>query len=98
MKEVKDICIWEYASWVLGLLPTSHTEKIEFCLINALAFVQGRLGSTNKCVKCASYLEMEGTKKVDLIKRWMKDGLIGTLSHGEDMIQDLSQCLLVRKL
>ena len=51
LKEVKDICIWEYASWVLGLLPTSHTEKIEFCLINALAFVQGRLGSTNKCVK-----------------------------------------------
>ena len=31
---------------------------------------------------------MEGTKKVDLIKRWMKDGLTGTLSHGEDMIQD----------
>ena len=38
---------------------------------------------------------MEGTKKVDLIKRWMKDGLIGTLGHREDMIQDLPNAFLL---
>ncbi|RVX05908.1 hypothetical protein CK203_023749 [Vitis vinifera] len=38
---------------------------------------------------------MEGTKKVDLIKRWMKDGFIRTLSEGEDIVQDLLNAFLL---
>ena len=38
---------------------------------------------------------MEGTKNIDLIKRWMKDGLIGTLNEGEDMVQDLLNAFLL---
>ncbi|KAJ9701004.1 hypothetical protein PVL29_006374 [Vitis rotundifolia] len=77
LKEVKDVRIWKHASRVIGLLPTSP-PKIEFY-------------SANKCVKyCASYLEMEGTKKVDLFDRWMKEDLIGTFDEGEQIVQHLS--------
>ena len=38
---------------------------------------------------------MEGTKEVDLIKRWMKDGFIRTLSEGEDIVQDLLNAFLL---
>ncbi|RVW62679.1 hypothetical protein CK203_062676 [Vitis vinifera] len=59
LKEVKDICIWEYASWVLGLLPTSHTE--DRILFNALAFVQGCLGPGDSSK--APSVEIETTSK-----------------------------------
>ena len=35
---------------------------------------------------CAFYLERKGTKKVDLIERWIKGGLIGTLDEGDEII------------
>ncbi|KAJ9687647.1 hypothetical protein PVL29_016220 [Vitis rotundifolia] len=94
LKEVKDVRIWQHASRVIGFLPTSHTE--DRILFNALAFVLEHLDSANKCVKyCASYLEMEGTDKVDLLDRWMKEGLIGTLEEGEQIVQHLVNALLL---
>ncbi|KAJ9687642.1 hypothetical protein PVL29_016215 [Vitis rotundifolia] len=94
LKEVKDVRIWKHASRVIGLLPTSHTE--DRILFNALAFVLQHLGSANRCVKyCASYLEMEGTKKVDLLDRWMKEDLTGTLDEGEQIVQHLVNALLL---
>ena len=38
---------------------------------------------------------MEGTNKVDLIKRWMKEGLIRTLNEGEQIVQHLDNALLL---
>ncbi|KAJ9687644.1 hypothetical protein PVL29_016217 [Vitis rotundifolia] len=90
LKEVKDVRIWQHASRVIGFLPTSHVK--DRILLNALAFVLGHLASANKCVKyCASYLEMEGTNKFDLMKRWMKEGLIRTLDEGEQTNGELVQ-------
>ncbi|RVW73877.1 Disease resistance protein RPS2 [Vitis vinifera] len=94
LKDVKDVCIWQHASRVIGCLPTSHAE--DRILFNALAFVLGRLGSANKCVKyCASHLEMEGTKKVDLLDSWMNEDLIETLDEGEEIVQHLVNALLL---
>ena len=94
LKEVKDVLIWQHASRVIGFLPTSHTE--DRILLNALSFVLGHLGSANKYVKyCASYLEIEGTYKVDLLERWMNEDLIGTLDEGEQIVQHLVNALLL---
>ncbi|CBI37406.3 unnamed protein product, partial [Vitis vinifera] len=94
LKEVKDVRIWQHASRVISFLPTSHTE--DRILLNALSFVLGHLGSANKYVKyCASYLEIEGTYKVDLLERWMNEDLIGTLDEGEQIVQHLVNALLL---
>ena len=91
LKEVKDVSIWRHASRAIGFLPTTSQSTDDRILLNALAFVLGQLGSTtNKCLKyCASYLEMEGTHRVDLLERWMKEDLIGTLDEGEEIVQQL---------
>ena len=44
---------------------------------------------------CAFYLEREGTKKVVLIERWIKGGLIGTLDEGDEIIRNLVNALLL---
>ncbi|RVW77541.1 hypothetical protein CK203_050283 [Vitis vinifera] len=94
LKDVKNVRIWQHASRVIGCLPTSHAE--DRILFNALAFVLGHLGSANKCVKyCASHLEMEGTKKVDLLDSWMNEDLIETLDEGEKIVQHLVNALLL---
>ena len=94
LKDVKKVRIWQHASWVIGCLPTSHAE--DRILFNALAFVLGHLGSANKCVKyCAFHLEMEGTKKVDLLDSWMNEDLIETLDEGEKIVQHLVNALLL---
>ena len=95
LKGVKNVGIWEYSSHALQLLPMSQTE--DRILFNALAFIWGRLGSAEqKCVKyCAFYLERKGTKKVDLIERWIKGGLIGTLDEGDEISQNLVNALLL---
>ena len=74
---------------MIGFLPTTSQSTEDRILLNALAFVLGKLGSAvNKCLKyCASNLEMmEGTHKVDLLERWMKKDLIGTLDEGEEIV------------
>ena len=94
LKDIKDVRIWQHASRVIGFLPTSHTQ--DRILVNALAFVLGHLGSANKCIKyCASYLEMEGIDKVDLLERWMNEDLIRTLDEGERIVQHLANALLL---
>ena len=94
LKDVKNVRIWQHASRVIGCLPTSHAE--DRILFNALTFVLGHLGSANKCVKyCASHLEMEGTKKVDLLDSWMNEDLIETLDEGEKIVQHLVNALLL---
>ncbi|RVW77559.1 putative disease resistance protein [Vitis vinifera] len=94
LKDAKNVRIWQHASRVIGCLPTSHAE--DRILFNALAFILGHLGSANKCVKyCASHLEMEGTKKVDLLDSWMNEDLIETLDEGEKIVQHLVNALLL---
>ncbi|KAL6328815.1 hypothetical protein AAG906_003832 [Vitis piasezkii] len=85
LKGVKNVGIWEYSSHALQLLPMSQTE--DRILFNALAFIWGRLGSAEQ--KC------EGTKKVVLIERWIKGGLIGTLDEGDEIIRNLVNALLL---
>ncbi|XP_034702577.1 probable disease resistance protein At4g27220 [Vitis riparia] len=95
LKGVNNVRIWEYSSHALQLLPPSQTE--DRILFNALAFIWGLLGSADqKCVKyCASYLEREGTDNVDLIGRWIKGGLIGSIDEGDEIIRNLVNALLL---
>ena len=97
LKDVKDVSIWQHASRAIGFLPTTSHSTEDRIFLNALAFVLGQLGSAaNKCLKyCASYLEMEGTHKVDLLERWMKEDLIGTLDEGEEIVQQLLNAILL---
>ena len=44
---------------------------------------------------CASHLEKEGTHKVDLLERWMIEGLIGTLDEGAQIVQQLVNAVLL---
>ena len=90
LKGVKNVRIWQHALRVIGFQPTLlHVQ--DRIMINALIFILGHLGSAaNECVKyCAFYLELEGTDKVDLLERWMKEDLIGTLGQGEQIVQHL---------
>ena len=99
LKDAKDVSIWQHASRVIGFrLTTSHSTE-DRILLNALAFVLGQVGSAaNKCLKyCASYLEMEGTHRVDLLERWMKEDLIGTLDEGEEIVQQLVKVDLLER-
>ncbi|RVW64209.1 hypothetical protein CK203_046378 [Vitis vinifera] len=95
LKGVNNVRIWEYSSHALQLLPPSQTE--DRILFNALAFIWGLLGSADqKCVKyCASYLEREGTDNVDLIGRWIKGSLIGSIDQGDEIIRNLVNALLL---
>ncbi|KAJ9687668.1 hypothetical protein PVL29_016237 [Vitis rotundifolia] len=95
LKGVNNVRIWEYSSHALQLLPPSQTE--DRILFNALAFIWGLLGSTDqKCVKyCVSYLEREETDNVDLIGRWIKGGLIGSIDEGDGIIRNLVNALLL---
>ena len=98
LKDVKDVSIWRHASRAIDFLPTTSQSTEDRILLNALAFVLGQLGSAaNKCLKyCASNLEMmEGTHKVDLLERWMKKDLIGTLDEGEEIVQQLVNAVLL---
>ncbi|RVW42077.1 hypothetical protein CK203_093331 [Vitis vinifera] len=89
LKGVNDVRIWEYASHILGLQPISQTE--DRILFNALTFLRRGLGSADQCLKhCASYLESSGTNKIDLIGRWVRGTLVGTLEEGERLLEILS--------
>lgn len=98
LQGVKNVSIWECSSHALRLLPPPESE--DRILFNALAFVCGRLGSTyQECVKfCVLYLEKEGTRKADLVERWMKCGLIGRHYEGDEIIQYLVNALLLESL
>ena len=96
LKDVEDVSIWRHACRAIDFLPTSQSTE-DRILLSALAFVLGQLGSAaNKCLKyCASNLEMEGTHKVDLLERWMKEDLIQTLDEGEQIVQQLVNAVLL---
>ena len=94
LKGVNDVRIWEYASHILGLQPISQTE--DRILFNALTFLRRGLGSADQCLKhCASYLESSGTNKIDLIGRWVRGTLVGTLEEGEKVVGDLVNAFLL---
>ena len=97
LKDVEDVSIWRHASRVIDFLPTTSQSTEDRILLSALAFVLGQLGSAaNKCLKyCASNLEMEGTHKVDLLERWMKEYLIQALDEGEHIVQQLVNAVLL---
>ena len=94
LKDVGDVCIWEYASHAVSLHSTSPME--DNSLINVLTFICGKLGSNVYFVKhCALYLEKKGAYKVNLIQEWINGSLIGTLDEGEEIIQDLINAFLL---
>ena len=94
LKDVGDVCIWEYASHAVSLHSTSPME--DNSLINVLTFICGQLGSKVYFVKhCTLYLEKKGAYKVNLIQEWINSNLIGTLDEGEEIIQDLINAFLL---
>ncbi|XP_010657929.2 disease resistance protein At4g27190 isoform X2 [Vitis vinifera] len=94
LKDVTDVLIWEYASYTLGLQHRSQTK--DRVLFNALAFMWGRSGSTNKylqyCVDMENWGQMD---KVDLIEEWITSGLVGTFDEGEQIVGDLVNAFLL---
>lgn len=95
LKKVNEVHIWEYASHAPALRPASQMK--DEVLFNTLAFICGRLGSSEK--KCLKYfIDMEhGGKleKVNLIGRWITGGLIGKLDEGEKIVCDLVNAFLL---
>ncbi|RVW44353.1 Disease resistance protein [Vitis vinifera] len=94
LKDVNDVLIWEYASYTLGLQHRSQTK--DRVLFNALAFMWGRSGSTNKylqyCVDMEKWGQMD---KVHLIEEWITSGLVGTFDEGEQIVGDLVNAFLL---
>eukprot|EP00261_Vitis_vinifera_P038150 XP_019079393.1 PREDICTED: disease resistance protein At4g27190 isoform X4 [Vitis vinifera] len=94
LKDVNDVLIWEYASYTLGLQHRSQTK--DRVLFNALAFMWGRSGSTNKylqyCVDMENWGQME---KVHLIEEWITSSLVGTFDEGEQIVGDLVNAFLL---
>ncbi|KAL6311910.1 hypothetical protein AAG906_025840 [Vitis piasezkii] len=94
LKDVNDVLIWEYASYTLGLQHRSQTK--DRVLFNALAFMWGRSGSTNKylqyCVDMEKWGQME---KVHLIEEWITSSLVGTFDEGEQIVGDLVNAFLL---
>ncbi|KAL6329231.1 hypothetical protein AAG906_014841 [Vitis piasezkii] len=84
LKDVNDVLIWEYASYTLGLQHRSQTK--DRVLFNALAFMWGRSGSTNKYLQYCVDMEKRGQmEKVHLIEEWITSSLVGTFDEGEQI-------------
>ena len=95
LKEVNDVSVWEQASHALCLSPTSQTK--DSVLFNALAFICDQLGSRTNYVKhCVLNMDKKWMEKVHLIRRWIEDGLIGTVDEGEVIVEDLLKAFLLK--
>ncbi|RVW44410.1 Disease resistance protein [Vitis vinifera] len=85
LKDVNDVLIWEYASYTLGLQHRSQTK--DRVLFNALAFMWGRSGSTNKYVQYFVDMENWGQmEEVHLIEEWRTSSLVGTFDEGKQIV------------